>query len=670
MSFTNYFKIFNFLKIFKKNYILRIFEQIIYLVFFIYLIKLIYFIPPYSYIITISFSFLLLETIFILPFFNNKEITKTLVINYFFCIVVIIFKGLQETFYSEGFLNIITYINSWFILNNGIIIDFQFNQTTYTFFGVILVSLSSICILLFSIEYLFFFEVIKFLQFMIIFVIFMLLNILANDLILTFIGWEGIGLMSFILINFWKTRHEANKAALKAFLVNKIGDFAFFLIIIIVLLTSYNSSFQSLILFFLLSTTFELKVISIVFIFVVLSKSAQFFLHFWLDDAMEGPTPVSALIHAATLVTAGSFLFVKISLLFSQPFFLNIVLILGIFSSLIGVLSSLEQDDLKKTVAYTTLTNIGLIFIFFGLGFFHLGFFHLITHGFYKAFTFLAVGNFIHITSGEQSVKFKGLSAKIFSLDYFFLLFSSFSMIGFPFLGAFYSKEVLFTLYNYSSNLFLIVSISIIWFLGIISNFSILSIFLLNLPPRNINILFSVFHKNKIFIDLVLLILGILVLVVPIIIYNFFYNFEFSLNTGISSLNQYLNQQDLFINSFLYINHNELYLNLVQISSFLFVPLILNSNLKINFLNNAIGDFIILGIVVIIGKFSKKISKLFYNIFILNEYIIIEFIYFYFIKYLFQNYSNSFKNLNKSIFYLTLALFISLYFSILIYFFF
>jgi NADH:ubiquinone oxidoreductase subunit 5 (subunit L)/multisubunit Na+/H+ antiporter MnhA subunit len=664
--------IFNyFLKINKSNHLkiinvlLRIAEQfILFSIFYVcfYQLNLII-ILPYGFILILLFILMLLESFILIPIFNTKFFLKNLLISYTFFFNFLIFKALQELFLSSGYLTIITYIFSWIELSNSLIIDFQLNQNLFTLIGVFLVVLTSICILMFSIEYLNIFEILKFIQFMIFFVIFMLINILANDLILTFIGWEGIGLMSFILINFWKTRHEANKSALKAFLINKIGDFAFFFIIIYFSISFYTTNFQVIPMFTLTVSNFKITIISLIFLIIVLSKSAQFFLHFWLDDAMEGPTSVSALIHAATLVTAGSFLFIKIPILFSQFSFMNLVLLIGIFSSIIGILSSLEQDDLKKTIAYTTLTNIGLVFIFFGLGFFHLGFFHLITHGFYKAFTFLSVGNFIHLTNGEQSAQFKGLTAKIFSLDYFFLVLSSFSMIGFPFLGAFYSKEIIFSFSNYTTNLFFISLISIIWSLGIISNFSILSLFFKNLPPRNINILFSLFHKNKIFIDSLLFLLSIFVIFFPIIIYNFFYNLEPIFILYNTSLNTGLIQENILTNSFLFIKQSEIYLNIIQLSSLLIVPFLLNSKITYKLLNNSIGDYLILGTVTIFGKFSKQLIKFFYLIFFLNEYILIEFIYFFFIKQ-FSFSKIKFKIINLN--YYFIIFFILFYFILLI----
>jgi NADH:ubiquinone oxidoreductase subunit 5 (subunit L)/multisubunit Na+/H+ antiporter MnhA subunit len=629
-----------------NDFLIKIGINFIYFLTILKLVSNIYPNLPFGFMIVILFISIILEILIlsnISEFFKSylKEISLT---TFFLSFLFFLEFYWQDNFSSNKIL-IITNLWVWLDLSPEFIIDFKFLQSSIFIIGIFLVSLAGILILGFSIEYMANFELIKFFLFISFFILSMLICVLSNDWILMFFGWEGIGLMSFLLISFWKYRHEAGKSALKAFFTNKIGDSVILIFITVSLIFLKSSNFGLEIFWYFTNNQTLLFLLALLIILAILGKSAQFIFHFWLDDAMEGPTPVSALIHAATLVTAGSFLVFKSQILFLQPTVLNIILIIGFFSSISGILASLEQDDLKKTIAYTTLTNIGIIFMFIGLGFFSLAFLHLIVHGFYKAFTFLSVGNFIHLTAGEQSAKFKGISSKNLILDYFFILFSSFLMLGIPFLGAFFSKEPLFNLLAFSSNSILLLVLLLIFLLGMISNFSVLSVFFTN-PSKTSKLIISEFHRPQFFLDLVLILMAFLNVLVPIFLINMFKNFNDSSFLIINNIT-YLNLSLSEIFSYNFLEYYSFYFNLFQILGFLLVPSLIFLN-SYNFLGqlNLISDHIILGTINFVGILSSKISKFGFFLFKLNEYIVIEFLFFSASKKTFHSIKKLFINWN------------------------
>ena len=281
---------------------------------------------------------------------------------------------------------------------------------------------------------------------------FMLILVTADNFIVMFFGWEGIGLASFLLISFWHTRIQASKSAIKAMLVNRVGDVGLALGICAAFLT-----FKSVDYFTIFALTpcvlnktitffcFEFNAISVISFLLfwgVLGKSAQLPLHVWLPDAMEGPTPVSALIHAATLVVAGVFLIIRCSVIFeNSESILFLVSIIGAETSFIAASTGLFQNDLKRVIAYSTCSQLGYMIFISGLSHYSVSMFHLANHAVFKALLFLSAGCIIHGLSDEQDLRKMGGLLHIFPVSSIMILIGSLALIGTPFLTGFYSKD-------------------------------------------------------------------------------------------------------------------------------------------------------------------------------------------------------------------------------------
>nr|YP_009421316.1 NADH dehydrogenase subunit 5 [Nemopilema nomurai]ASR75159.1 NADH dehydrogenase subunit 5 [Nemopilema nomurai] len=281
----------------------------------------------------------------------------------------------------------------------------------------------------------------RFMSYLSLFTFFMLILISSQNYIQLFIGWEGVGLCSYLLVNFWYSRIQANKAAIKAMLVNRIGDAA--LILGIIFIWAYFGSVN----FLSIMPIQELKPATIIPCLLLLGavgKSAQIGLHMWLPDAMEGPTPVSALIHAATMVTAGVYLIIRSSPLFeASPTALIITVIVGSVTALFAASVGLAQNDIKKIIAYSTCSQLGFMVLSCGISYYSLALFHLINHAFFKALLFLAAGSVIHSFLDEQDIRKMGGVSISQPLSYIFILIGSLSLAGFPFLSGYYSKDLL-----------------------------------------------------------------------------------------------------------------------------------------------------------------------------------------------------------------------------------
>jgi len=282
----------------------------------------------------------------------------------------------------------------------------------------------------------------------------MLILVTADNYVQLFVGWEGVGLCSYLLINFWFTRIQANKAAIKAMVINRIGDFGLAIGIFIMFVNfkavDYATVF-SLVPFFkgqefeLLTFKFDLLSLISFFLFVgAVGKSAQLGLHTWLPDAMEGPTPVSALIHAATMVTAGVFLIARSSVLYEySPLILELVTVLGALTAFVAATIGLTQNDLKRVIAYSTCSQLGYMVFSCGLSNYNVGIFHLMNHAFFKALLFLSAGSVIHAVADEQDMRKMGGLKKLIPFTYSMMLIGSLALMGFPFLTGFYSKDVI-----------------------------------------------------------------------------------------------------------------------------------------------------------------------------------------------------------------------------------
>lgn len=301
----------------------------------------------------------------------------------------------------------------------------------------------------------------RFMSYLSLFTFFMILLVSSDNLLQMFIGWEGVGFCSFLLINFWFTRLQANKAALKAMFVNRISDIFLVIGILVIFITFKSVTYTSIFPICHLVKTYNMTfgnftinaiTLSCFFLMVgAMGKSAQIGLHLWLPDAMEGPTPVSALIHAATMVTAGIFLIIRCSPLFEfSDIILKSIVIIGgctaFFASTIGLL----QNDLKKIIAYSTCSQLGYMFFSCGLSNYSGALFHLSNHAFFKALLFLSAGAVIHSLSDEQDIRFMGGLRRLLPLTYIFFLVGSLALVGFPFLTGFYSKDFILE-YAYSN---------------------------------------------------------------------------------------------------------------------------------------------------------------------------------------------------------------------------
>ncbi|MBX9807859.1 MAG: NADH-quinone oxidoreductase subunit L, partial [Flavobacteriaceae bacterium] len=297
------------------------------------------------------------------------------------------------------------------------------------------------------------------------FIFFMITLVIGSNLLMMFIGWEGVGLCSYLLIGFWYKNQDFNDAAKKAFIMNRIGDLGFLIGIFIV-----GSLFNTLD-FTTLKTTittasdindFWIAIAALALFIGASGKSAQIPLYTWLPDAMAGPTPVSALIHAATMVTAGIFMITRLNFLFDMaPSVQNIIAIVGAITALVAATIALVQNDIKKVLAYSTVSQLGLMFLALGLGAYEVAVFHVITHAFFKACLFLGSGSVIHGLHGEQDMRKMGGLKKAMPITFITMLIAALAISGiFPLAGFWSKDEILMTAFHKNPTLWVIGSIA------------------------------------------------------------------------------------------------------------------------------------------------------------------------------------------------------------------
>ena len=278
------------------------------------------------------------------------------------------------------------------------------------------------------------------------FVFSMLLLVMGANYVILFIGWEGVGLCSYLLIGYWFKKTEYNKAANKAFIMNRIGDLAFLIAIFWLLRKVDSVSFDTI---FLKETLDKLNGTDITVITLLLfvgatGKSAQIPLYTWLPDAMAGPTPVSALIHAATMVTAGIYMIARSNALYSlADVTMNIVAVVGLATALLAATIALKQNDIKKVLAYSTVSQLGFMFLALGTGAYVAAVFHVMTHAFFKALLFLGSGSVIHAMGGEQDIRNMGGLSKKLKITYFTFLIGCIAIAGIPPFSGFFSKDAI-----------------------------------------------------------------------------------------------------------------------------------------------------------------------------------------------------------------------------------
>jgi len=284
----------------------------------------------------------------------------------------------------------------------------------------------------------------RFMAYLSLFTFFMLMLVTSDNLVQLFLGWEGVGLASYLLIGFWFKKPSANAAAMKAFIVNRVGDFGFALGIFSVYFMFGSVSFDA-IFAGIAGKEGQLLTITCILLFIgAMGKSAQLGLHTWLPDAMEGPTPVSALIHAATMVTAGVFMVCRLSPLFeAAPSAMTVVTVVGALTAFFAATVGLVQNDIKRVIAYSTCSQLGYMFFAAGVGAYAAAMFHLMTHAFFKALLFLGAGSVIHGVSGEQDMRKMGGLWKLMPVTYVFMWIGSLALAGIPFFAGYYSKDMI-----------------------------------------------------------------------------------------------------------------------------------------------------------------------------------------------------------------------------------
>ena len=359
---------------------------------------------------------------------------------------------------------------NWIIVN-----DFSLSWNLYfdniTVVMLLIITIISFLVHIYSFEYMSYDPHLnRFISYLSIFTFFMLILVTSGNYLQLFLGWEGVGISSYLLINFWHTRINANKSALKAVFFNRIGDLSLFVAFSLIILKFKTLNYLELMLLITFVTNYESHDITIFnislydwisfFILIgVMGKSAQIGLHVWLPDAMEGPTPVSALIHAATMVTAGVFLILRSNYFFEfslycPPILATIGGLTAIFAASIGTM----QTDIKRIIAYSTCSQLGYMVFACGFHNYNVAFFHLFNHAFFKALLFLTAGAIIHALNNEQDIRKMGGLFKILPFSYISFIIGSLALTGFPFLTGFYSKDFLLelTLTNFSNyNIFI-----------------------------------------------------------------------------------------------------------------------------------------------------------------------------------------------------------------------
>ena len=294
----------------------------------------------------------------------------------------------------------------------------------------------------------------RFMAYLSLFTFAMLMLVTSDNFIQLFFGWEGVGLCSYFLIGFWFKKDTANSAAIKAFVVNRVGDFGFalgiFLIFYLFGTVNYSEVFEQIPMIIdknLIFLGIEVNAIDLICLLLfagAMGKSAQILLHTWLPDAMEGPTPVSALIHAATMVTAGVFLIVRCSPIYEySDLALNIITIVGMSTAFFAATVALVQTDIKKIIAYSTCSQLGYMFFAAGVGAYNVAMFHLFTHAFFKALLFLGSGSVIHSFKDEQNINQMGGIWKKLPYTWVLMIIGTLALTGFPFLSGFYSKDAI-----------------------------------------------------------------------------------------------------------------------------------------------------------------------------------------------------------------------------------
>src|SRR5579863_3888907 len=360
---------------------------------------------------------------------------------------IVVFRGIL----AQGGPQIVP-IASW-ITAGGVDVDWSLRLDTLSGVMILVVTIVSAMVHVYSVGYMAHDSGIpRFMSYLSLFTFFMLMLVTANNFVQLFFGWEGVGLMSYLLIGFWYDRNSANDAAIKAFVVNRVGDFGFALGIFAVFVIFGSLDFDTVFgkapgavnttINFLGWQVPSLTLCCILLFIGAMGKSAQLGLHTWLPDAMEGPTPVSALIHAATMVTAGVYMVARLSPMFEYaPMALAVVGVIGGTTAIFAASVGMAQNDIKRVIAYSTCSQLGYMFFAAGVSAYGAAMFHLFTHAFFKALLFLCAGSVIHAMSGEQDMRRMGGLWKKIPITYVLMWIGSLSLAGIPPFSGFFSKD-------------------------------------------------------------------------------------------------------------------------------------------------------------------------------------------------------------------------------------
>lgn len=529
------------------------------------------------------------------------------------CIFILITSIIVSViFFEVGFNNIVVKISlcKWIDLE-FIDIVWGFNFDSLTVSMLIPVLIISLLVHIYSIGYMShdphnqrFFSYLSLFTFM------MIILVTGNNLLVMFIGWEGVGICSYLLVSFWFTRIAANQSSISAFLTNRVGDCFLTIGMFIIIWSMGNLDYTTI---FSISPYINENIIIFIGIFLLIgamAKSSQIGLHIWLPMAMEGPTPVSALIHAATMVTAGVYLLMRVSpLLEYSSTVLMACLWVGaittIFSSLIG----LFQQDIKKVIAYSTMSQLGMMVIAIGLSSYNIALFHLINHAFYKGLLFLAAGSVIHAVSDNQDFRKYGGLRLFLPLTYSVMLIASLSLVAFPFMTGFYSKDfILESAYGqfYFSSI-------IVYFIATIAAifttlYSVKVLYLTFLTSPNGSLInYKQAHEGDIFMSMPLIILSVFSIFFGYLTKDIF----IGIGTGFFSDNS------LFINP-----QHEILINTEFATPYIFKLLPFLCTVIFTALSIIYSEFLTNKIM------SFKFSRIGYNIFgFFNQRFLIEFLY-------------------------------------------
>ena len=380
---------------------------------------------------------------------RNSEIVTSLFVSISSILSLFIFYNVI----SEGYENNVV-IASW--INSGTLnVNWSIKIDALSSVMLVVVTLISSLVHIYSIGYMAHDpHKPRFMAYLSLFTFAMITLVTSDNFLQLFFGWEGVGLCSYFLIGFWFKKDSANAAAIKAFIVNRVGDLGLalgiFLIFYLFGTVNYNEVFLLIPktldqdIYFLGINLKSIDLICILLFIGAMGKSAQFLLHTWLPDAMEGPTPVSALIHAATMVTAGVFLVVRCSPIFEySQIALNIICIVGMTTAFFAATVALVQNDIKKIIAYSTCSQLGYMFFAAGIGAYNVAIFHLFTHAFFKALLFLGAGSIIHSLKNEQDIRKMGGIWRKLPYSWGLMIVGTLALTGFPFFSGFYSKEAI-----------------------------------------------------------------------------------------------------------------------------------------------------------------------------------------------------------------------------------